>query len=442
MAKPPNLLRKVQIDGAWKMLPVARYERRQGETRSDIPRYDLTQVMLAGVATVALEGTFYLEYRENGKRVRRSVGDHPASVKAALATQASVIGLRAQGVAVEDAPQLAPRRQNKLEGKTLRTVVEAFVRSPPLEYRHKTYLKYRNALETFLAWAHTSVRRGGGGKTHCVEIGRDEIKAFMSDMVNRQGLDVSTAVDKAVAVNKILRDQGAPIAMRKGDWPKVTKRQRELYRPETLKALFAACDETEFVLFQTFLMTGMREQELSHLHWENFDAARSTLEVKKKPGFDLKNYQERTVPIPARLVELLVLHRKTQQEQGRHEVLIFPTTEHNRMKGAPGGQADGHLLRKLKRVAFRAGLNCGRCRGRLNGKPVTCKTDAICREFGLHKFRHTYATTILRDGVDLLSLQQLLGHKDLDSTREYLRALEPEDLLKKINMTSLATRFV
>jgi integrase/recombinase XerD len=80
--------------------------------------------------------------------------------------------------------------------------------------------------------------------------------------------------------------------------------------------------------------------------------------------------------------------------------------------------------------------------GTLNKKRVSCATHPICKEFGLHKFRHTYATTLLRDGVDILSMQKLLGHKDLDSTRRYLRALEPEDLLKKINLTSLATKFI
>jgi integrase/recombinase XerD len=59
----------------------------------------------------------------------------------------------------------------------------------------------------------------------------------------------------------------------------------------------------------------------------------------------------------------------------------------------------------------------------------------------LHKFRHTYATTLLRDGVDLVSLQKLMGHNDMDSTRKYLRALEPADLLKKINLTTISTRF-
>jgi hypothetical protein len=174
-----------------------------------------------------------------------------------------VIALRSQGVTVADAPQLRPRSTEVPAGKTIRTVVDAFVKSPPLEYRRKTYLKYRNALETFAAWSR---------KRYCVEIGRDDIKAFLSDQVHQFGLDVSTAVDKAVIVCKVLRDQGAPIDMRRGDWPKVTERQPEIYRPEITQGDSSRRPEREeFILFQTFLLSGMREAEVSHLHWTDFD---------------------------------------------------------------------------------------------------------------------------------------------------------------------------
>lgn len=428
MPKPPNLLRKVSIDGKWLMLPVVRHKIKGSELR-----YDLTRVLHAGVPVVAEAGTFYLEYREAGRRVRRSVGDHPQAVKAALATQASVIDLRARGVVVDDAPELRPRRGDLPGGKRLRTVLDEFTKSPPLTYRRSSFLKYRNAMECFVLWADKNRKR------FVEEIGRDDIKAFMTSVVREDKLDVSTARDKAGAVITILKDHGSAIAMRKGDWPRMTERQRAMYKPEVLKKLFAAADEDEYVLFQTFLMSGMREMEVAYLWWPDFRPEESTLSVTKKLGFDPKNYQERTVAVPGLLVELLEAHR---ERQGGSSLLIFPTTARNRRKGAPGGQADYHLIRILKSLAFRAGLNCGRCTATLRRKKVHCATAPCCREFGLHMFRHTYATTLLRDGVDLLSLQKQLGHKDLDSTRKYLRALEPEDLRAKINGTSLATRFV
>lgn len=425
MAKAPNLLRKVLIEGKWKTLRVVRNKIIGGEQR-----YDLTRVMYQGSPVVATSGTFYLEYWVDGRRTMRAIGEDHRQVKAALATQASVLELRAMGVAADDAPQLRPRSTTKPEGKTLQAVVKGFVTSPPLEYRHKSYLKYRNALESFLAWKPNA---------YVSEIEREDIKAFLSAMVKRQGLDVSTARDKATIVVSLLRGWGATIVMKKGDWPKVTERQPEIYRPEVLKKLFAAADQDEYDLFQTYLLTGMREQEVSYLSWPDFVPDSSELKVSKKPGFDPKNYHERTVPVPRKLVTLLKARKK---RMAAPHYLLFPTSTHNVGRGAPGGQADGHMLRRLKNLAFRAGLNCGQCVGKVNKKPAACQTHAICQEFGLHKFRHTYATTLLRDGVDLLSLSKLLGHKDLDSTRRYLRALEPEDLLKKINMTSLATRFV
>src|SRR5258708_905845 len=126
MAKPPNLLRKVKLEDKWRLLPVCRFPARNERDRE--VRYDLTRVMLRGAPVVAIAGTFYLEYYE-GKKVRRAIGEDHGQVKAALATQASVLGLRAMGVAADDAPQLRPRTTLRLEGKTIRAVVATFVDS-------------------------------------------------------------------------------------------------------------------------------------------------------------------------------------------------------------------------------------------------------------------------------------------------------------------------
>ena len=66
-----------------------------------------------------------------------------------------------------------------------------------------------------------------------------------------------------------------------------------------------------------------------------------------------------------------------------------------------------HLLRKLKDIADRAGI-----------KHAT-----------LHKFRHTYATRLLESGCDIVTVQRLMGHSDLDTTRQYLNP--DEDLKRK-----------
>jgi integrase/recombinase XerD len=59
----------------------------------------------------------------------------------------------------------------------------------------------------------------------------------------------------------------------------------------------------------------------------------------------------------------------------------------------------GGVQRVVRRVVQRAGL----------GKAIS-----------LHTLRHSYATHLLEAGCDLLTIQRLLGHKDLKTTARYL----------------------
>lgn len=53
-----------------------------------------------------------------------------------------------------------------------------------------------------------------------------------------------------------------------------------------------------------------------------------------------------------------------------------------------------------------------------------------------HMFRHTAAITHLRNGMDLVSLQHLLGHADIGTTRQYLNSLRDSDVQKTAQRTS------
>ncbi len=413
-----NVLRKVKLESGWRLLAVAK----AGNT------LDWAKVMAGGSPIVAASGTFYLEWREAGKRLRRAVGDHPRQAKEALASQAKIVSLREGGMDVDDAPQIAERRQ--LSGRSIKDAIDGFIEAAPLKYRRKSVAKYVNALRSFQRWTK---------KTHLVQLGREDVVEFMGHLVKAESLDRSTAVDKGHVIHTVFKQAGAEIHMKRGDWPRITEQERDVYEVAQLEKLFAACTESEFALFQTFLLSGLREQEVGFLAWEDFNPRRGTLAVRQKAalGFAPKNYQERTVPVPASLVQLLQAHRKSQADG---EYFIFPTAKHMKKRGLPGGQRDRHMLDRLKRLAYRAGLNCGHCSGRRGGKVVTCAKSPACKRFGLHKFRHTYATILLHDGVDLVSLQKLLGHSDMESTRRYLKALQPEDLRAKIAASSLATR--
>lgn len=68
-----------------------------------------------------------------------------------------------------------------------------------------------------------------------------------------------------------------------------------------------------------------------------------------------------------------------------------------------------------------------------------CADGPYCEKWYLHKWRHTYATNQLRDGIDIKTLQALLGHKNFAVAAVYLKALTPEWLRQKTETSSLAT---
>jgi integrase/recombinase XerD len=81
--------------------------------------------------------------------------------------------------------------------------------------------------------------------------------------------------------------------------------------------------------------------------------------------------------------------------------------------------------------AWRAGLNCGLC----DTGQGHCAKGAHCHNWFLHKFRATFATMHLRAGVDLRTVQNWMGHKDLESTMRYLKPARDKEALDKVNAT-------
>lgn len=203
---------------------------------------DWTHLSLRGVPIVSTTGTFYLDYREGGQRIRSAIGDHPRDAKAALASQVSVLNLREAGMKVDDAPQIHAYRQ--VSGKSITEFVSNFIAHPPLKLRKRSIAEYCNALTSFAKLTRN---------THVSQINRNDLKNFMSHVVNTEGLDHSTAVDTAIIVQAVMSEHGAEIKMKKGDWPKMTARQQEIYESHVTENLFASANEREFILFQTFL---------------------------------------------------------------------------------------------------------------------------------------------------------------------------------------------
>jgi integrase/recombinase XerD len=209
--------------------------------------------------------------------------------------------------------------------------------------------------------------------------------------------------NKFANVMSFLKANGIRGLVKKTDWPRYTEEEPEIYEHEELDALFKACDDQERLWFEFFLMTGMREQEVMYTYWSDINLKHAIVRITHKPdrGWTPKAYKEREIPIPSNLVESL---RAWKTKANKACDLVFPTS---------GCNPKLNFLDDLKVVAERAKLNKD--------------------NFWLHKFRATFATRCLWAGVDLRTVQQWLGHSDMESTMRYLKPARNEAVREKVN---------
>lgn len=197
--------------------------------------------------------------------------------------------------------------------------------------------------------------------------------------------------------------------------PTYTKKKVEVYKKPELKAFFdSLTDDYHRIVFLVLLKTGLRMQEAMHLEWHQFDFEHGTLAVRERTedGFEIKDREERVLPIPAELIAALKVWKK---EHGGKLVL-----------GTRNDTVNWKWLPLLKRLVRDAGLNCGHCRG--------CREKhKECEHWNIKRFRSTYTTFLLRSGIDARTVMKYTGHADLATVLLYLEAAELPETQTKIN---------
>jgi len=284
--------------------------------------------------------------------------------------------------------------------------------------------------KTCLMWAERHITK------HLVNrLNRNDLLALFS-AGRKEGLNQKTINKRVTVVLSMVRHHDHDINMKRGDWPKTTEKNIEIYTDEEIEKFFAACTSDERLLFQVFLCTGFRDREVSHLFWSDIDYRLSKISVtaKLEYNFKPKSYEARSVDVPRSLLDSL-----KERQKGSENLLVFPSAPHPTRKSYGGG-LDGHMLEKCKEVAFRAGLNCGHCSGSYTIKrsktrkevlPYSCKNDPRCERWYLHKWRHTYASHMIAV-LGLKGLQLAMGHKDIATTSKYLHFLGGDGVKEKV----------
>jgi integrase len=376
-SKEVNLTKRVQTPKGMRYCPVVLSP--NGRVKPDL-------VLVNDKPEKHPEGAYYLEWREKGKRVRLSVGKDAQDAAARRQRKEAELNALNNGVPV------LPKNDD--EHRSVAAAVTQFLEETELTKKPKTLAAYTTALNYFTE----SCRR-----LYLHEIERHDLLKFSGFLRDQKKQSPRSVYNKFETVMTFLKANGIRGLVGKNDRPRHTEEEPEIYEQEELDKLFKACNEEERLWFEFFLMTGMREQEVMHTYWSDVNFAASTVRVSHKPdrGWTPKAYKEREIPIPAKLVKKL---KAWKGKADKTCALVFPTA---------GCNPKLDFLDCLKACAERTKLD---------------KDD-----FWLHKFRSTFATRCLWAGVDLRTVQQWLGHSDMESTMRYLKPSRSQHVRDKVN---------
>jgi site-specific recombinase XerD len=267
---------------------------------------------------------------------------------------------------------------NSTEERKFQQVYTRFQRLLQLQgYSEATCDSYGRGIRRFAHWCRCCPHAG---------ITQRQFETYFSQLINSHSW-ATVKCDR----NGIMRFWELVL---KRDWP-----FPELIKPPVKKALPDILTQAEIGVllnqvheprFRVFLFTiysmGLRLDEALHLKPGDIDAQRMRVHIR-----DGKGHKDRFVILPAVTLQLL----RAFWASHRNPKWIFPSHDPKRYPGPMDRGSAQIAMAQAKRAAN------------------------IHKSVSIHNLRHSYATHCLEMGMDLRSIQELLGHDSPATTALY-----------------------
>ena len=158
---------------------------------------------------------------------------------------------------------------------------------------------------------------------------------------------------------------------------KVSNQPMRILSEEEFGKLYEAASFHLKPILLCAILTGMRRSEILNLKWEDVNSNNESIIVR-----DTKNYEFRVIPMNETLKQTLTDLQNTSSNE-----YVFT------YKGRPVKEIKSAFETALKKAEIT------RCR--------------------FHDLRRSFATRLVMNGVDLVTAQELLGHKSIIMTKRY-----------------------
>ncbi len=276
----------------------------------------------------------------------------------------------------------------------------------PLRTRFHDFMTYRcladRTIEAYLASVTKLTRYYNRSPEN---ISGEEIIQYVNYLSKTEGKTFSTC-NQAVSAFKCFYNQflGENTLSLKLPPRRCPQKLPVVLSPEETKwVIDAAGTPLERIILMTAYATGMRSDELRRLELEHIDSQRKVIQVMNAKGKK----------------DRLTLLSDTLLTELRHYYTLFKPTSYLFYRFSKEKAVSKDIIYlAYTRAKKKAGIR----------KPG-----------GIHTLRHCFATHLLEGGADISTVQELLGHKDISTTKIYLhlsnrlirRTVSPLDQLFK-----------
>lgn len=295
----------------------------------------------------------------------------------------------------------------------------ALIRSRQLAYKTE---------QTYCIWVKDFIRFHG--RRHPAEMGTDQVDTYLSYLAVQRHVSVAT---QRTALNALVFLYRHMLRRELG-----RLEYQPSQRPRTLPSVFShaeACSVIERLngpaRLAASLMygSGLRVMEAVRLRVHDIDFASACIVVREaKGGKWRRTLLPRTLEESLRnqIQVALALHQRDLQEGYGAVYLphalarkypraerqpgwqyLFPAMNRSEDPRSPGTWRRHHLGEQSVQRAVR----------------VAIEASGIHRKAGCHTFRHSFATNLLRNGVDIRNIQEILGHAHITTTQIYTHVI-------------------
>jgi integrase/recombinase XerD len=234
------------------------------------------------------------------------------------------------------------------------------------------------------------------------QVTQEHIAAYMLNMREYQGYRPTTIARKLAALKSFFRSmhergvvQTDPVEGLEA--PRVQKDPPNVLSAEQIHSLFnqvevdSCAGQRDLAMLHVLYATGMRVSELVSLNLDDFDPAQATVTCIGRNG---RSKRERVLPLP----EVAVIATQQYLENARPVLIVHHPDEQALFLN--------HHGERLTRQGFWLII-----KGYARQAGITSITP--------HMLRHSFAIHMLNDGMELRSVQELLGHAHISTTQVY-----------------------